>query len=123
MVEMEEVLHLHSSADVLEASARTFLYLCEGENPSRSAARAARDTLVQKWVDKLTTLLQNSLKVGQKIISAWIQQIIKKKSLIGSLLDGVHLLWLLLQDDCYSADSEQTGEILATLKKLRAFHK
>lgn len=35
----------------------------------------------------------------------------------------VFLLWLLMQDDCYSADDEQTGEILATLKKLRAFHK
>lgn len=40
-----------------------------------------------------------------------------------------YLIWcyfflrLLLQDDCYSADDEQTGELLATLKKLSAFHK
>lgn len=69
MIEMETILELHSSAAVLEASARTFLSLCETKSSSSSAARAARDAVVQKWVDKLTALLGDSLKVGQTIIS------------------------------------------------------
>ncbi|XP_075887185.1 cohesin subunit SA-2 isoform X2 [Nelusetta ayraudi] len=87
LAEMEAVLQLRSSAAVLEASARTFLSLCGDKSSGGSTARAARDALVQSWVEKLTALLGDSLK-----------------------------------DDCFSADDEKTGEILATLKKLRAFH-
>lgn len=46
---------------------------------------------------------------------------------IGALLDNDDLLFLisLLQGESpsFSADEAKTGEILATLKKLRAFHK
>lgn len=73
---MEAVLQLHSSAAVLEASARTFLSLCGDKSSGGSAARAARDALVQSWVEKLTALLGDSLKVGWTIISLWILQTI-----------------------------------------------
>lgn len=73
---MEAVLQLHSSAAVLEASARTFLSLCGDKSSGGSAAQATRDALVQSWVEKLTALLGDSLKVGWTIISLWILQTI-----------------------------------------------
>ncbi|XP_041806780.1 cohesin subunit SA-2 [Chelmon rostratus] len=87
MAEMGAVLELHSGPAVLEAAARTYLSLCGEEAAGCSVARAARDSLVQHWVDQLTALLGDSLK-----------------------------------GDGFPADKEKTGEILATLKKLRAFH-
>lgn len=63
MAQMEAVLELHSSSAVLEAASRTFLSLCGEESSEGSVAQAAKDSLVQKWVDKLTTLLGDSLKV------------------------------------------------------------
>lgn len=62
MAQMEAVLELHSSSAVLETAARTFLSLCGEESSGGSVAGAAKDSLVQKWVDKLTTLLGYSLK-------------------------------------------------------------
>lgn len=85
--EMEAVLDLHSGPAVLEAAARTYLSLCGEETSWCSAARTARDSLVQRWVDQLTTLLGESLK-----------------------------------GDCFSADDDKLRDIIATLKKLRAFH-
>nr|XP_046261059.1 cohesin subunit SA-2 isoform X2 [Scatophagus argus] len=87
MAEMRAVLELHSDPAVLEAAARTYLSLCGEETAGGSMARAARDSLIQHWVDQLTALL-------------------------GEVLEG----------GSFSADEEKTGEILATLKKLRAFH-
>lgn len=87
MAEIGAVLELHSDPAVLEAAARTYLSLCGEETAGCSTARAARDSLVQRWVDHLTALLGDSLK-----------------------------------GDSLSSDKEKTGEILATLKKLRAFH-
>ncbi|XP_040005085.1 cohesin subunit SA-2 isoform X2 [Xiphias gladius] len=87
MAEMGAVLDLHSGPAVLEAAARTYLALCGEETTWCATARAARDSLVQTWADRLTVLLEDSLK-----------------------------------GDCFSADEEKTGEFLATLKKLRAFH-
>ncbi|XP_071335920.1 cohesin subunit SA-2 isoform X2 [Trachinotus anak] len=87
LAEMGTVLNLHSGPALLEAAARTYLSLCGGETTWCSMARAARDSLVQTWVDQLTVLLEDSLK-----------------------------------GDCFSADEEKIGDILATLKKLRAFH-
>ncbi|XP_035532229.1 cohesin subunit SA-2 [Morone saxatilis] len=87
IAEMGAVLELHSGPAVLEAAARTYLSLCGEETAGFSVARAARDSLVQCWVDQLTALLGDSL-----------------------------------EGDSLSADEEKTGEILATLKKLRAFH-
>uniref|UniRef100_A0A8C4EL58 Cohesin subunit SA n=1 Tax=Dicentrarchus labrax TaxID=13489 RepID=A0A8C4EL58_DICLA len=84
---INSVLELHSSPAVLEAAARTYLSLCGEETAGCSVARAARDSLVHRWVDQLTALLGDSL-----------------------------------EGDSLSADEEKTGEILATLKKLRAFH-
>ncbi|XP_028992474.1 cohesin subunit SA-2 [Betta splendens] len=55
---MEAVLNLHSDPAVLEAAARTYLSLCGEEMPCRSAGRAARDSLVQRWVEQLTVLLE-----------------------------------------------------------------
>ncbi|XP_037645354.1 cohesin subunit SA-2 isoform X1 [Sebastes umbrosus] len=89
MAEMGAVLDRHSSPTVLEAAARTYLSLCGEETAWSSVARAARDSLVQHWVDHLTALLEDSL-TGES--------------------------------QSFSADEEKTGEILATLKKLRAFH-
>ncbi len=63
MAEMGAVLELHSGPAVLEAAARTYLSLC-GEVTARcSMARDARDSLVQRWVDKLTALLKDLLEV------------------------------------------------------------
>lgn len=63
MAEMGAVLELHSGPAVLEAAARTYLSLCGEEAAGCSMARAARDSLVQHWVDQLTALLGDSLKV------------------------------------------------------------
>uniref|UniRef100_A0AAQ6IJ25 Cohesin subunit SA n=1 Tax=Anabas testudineus TaxID=64144 RepID=A0AAQ6IJ25_ANATE len=60
--EMEAVLDLHSGPAVLEAAARTYLSLCVEETTWCSVTRAARDSLVQRWVDQLTSLLQDSVK-------------------------------------------------------------
>lgn len=64
MAEMGAVLDLHSDPAVLEAAARTFISLCGGETTWSSTAQAARDSLVQGWVDQLTALLEDSLKVN-----------------------------------------------------------
>ncbi|XP_029936058.1 cohesin subunit SA-2 [Myripristis murdjan] len=85
--EMRAVVELHSGPAVLEAAARSYLSLCGEEMAWHASARAARDALVQSWVDRLTALLGDALK-----------------------------------GDSFSADMEKTGEILATLKKLGAFH-
>lgn len=89
MAEMGAALERHSSPAVLEAATRTYLSLCGEETAWCSAARAARDALVQCWVDQLTALLGDSLKG---------------------------------ESPSFSADEAKTGEILAALKKLRAFH-
>ncbi|XP_023144628.2 cohesin subunit SA-2 isoform X2 [Amphiprion ocellaris] len=87
MAEMEAALDLHPGPAVLEAAARTYLSLCGEETSWCSAARSARDSLVQRWVEKLTALLGDSLK-----------------------------------GDGFSACEDKLRDILATLKKLRAFH-
>ncbi|KAM6934128.1 cohesin subunit SA-2-like [Xenentodon cancila] len=61
MAEMAAVLDLHSSPAVLEAGARSFLSLCGGETGWSCMAMAARDAVVQRWVEQLTELLRNSL--------------------------------------------------------------
>uniref|UniRef100_A0A8C4EQF9 Cohesin subunit SA n=1 Tax=Dicentrarchus labrax TaxID=13489 RepID=A0A8C4EQF9_DICLA len=63
IAEMGAVLELHSSPAVLEAAARTYLSLCGEETAGCSVARAARDSLVHRWVDQLTALLGDSLEV------------------------------------------------------------
>uniref|UniRef100_A0A3B4YMI1 Cohesin subunit SA n=1 Tax=Seriola lalandi dorsalis TaxID=1841481 RepID=A0A3B4YMI1_SERLL len=75
VAEMGAVLDLHSGPAVLEAAARSYLSLCAEETTWCSMARAARDSLVQTWVDQLTVLLEDSLKVrctvslcGQKYV-------------------------------------------------------
>uniref|UniRef100_A0A7N8YHR3 Cohesin subunit SA n=1 Tax=Mastacembelus armatus TaxID=205130 RepID=A0A7N8YHR3_9TELE len=72
---MGAVLDLHSGPAVLEAAARTYLSLCGEEMSWFSVTRAARDSLVQRWVDQLTALLEGSLQVkctislhGQKYV-------------------------------------------------------
>ncbi|KAM9709739.1 cohesin subunit SA-2 isoform 2-T2 [Menidia menidia] len=87
MAEMAAVLDLHSSPALLEAAARSYLSLCGGEAAWCSTARAARDSLVQRWVDQLAELLGDSVR-----------------------------------GESFSADEEKTREIVATLKKLGAFH-
>ncbi|XP_056245150.1 cohesin subunit SA-2 [Seriola aureovittata] len=62
VAEMGAVLDLHSGPAVLEAAARSYLSLCAEETTWCSMARAARDSLVQTWVDQLTVLLEDSLK-------------------------------------------------------------
>uniref|UniRef100_A0A7N6BLD9 Cohesin subunit SA n=1 Tax=Anabas testudineus TaxID=64144 RepID=A0A7N6BLD9_ANATE len=57
---IKAVLDLHSGPAVLEAAARTYLSLCVEETTWCSVTRAARDSLVQRWVDQLTSLLQDS---------------------------------------------------------------
>ncbi|KAM3862292.1 cohesin subunit SA-2 [Diretmus argenteus] len=87
MAEMGTVVDLHLGPDVLEAAARTYHSLCEEKAAWHPMARAARDSLVQCWIDRLAALLGDSLK-----------------------------------GDSFSADKEKTAEIVATLKKLGAFH-
>lgn len=73
MAEIGAVLELHSDPAVLEAAARTYLSLCGEETAGCSTARAARDSLVQRWVDHLTALLGDSLKVrGTVSMSVYI---------------------------------------------------
>lgn len=67
MAEMGAVLDRHSSPAVLEAAARTYLSLCGEETAWSSVARAARDSLVQHWVDHLTALLEDSLTVSSTV--------------------------------------------------------
>ncbi|XP_041663582.1 cohesin subunit SA-2 [Cheilinus undulatus] len=62
LAEIKAVLDRHSGPAVLEAAARTFLSLCGGETTYCSATQTARSSLIQSWVDKLTTVLQESLK-------------------------------------------------------------
>lgn len=64
LTELEAVLDVHSGPAVLEGGARVFLSLCREETAWCSPARAARDSLVQRWVDRLTALLGESLKVS-----------------------------------------------------------
>lgn len=60
---MAAALELHSSSAVLEAAARSFLSL-SAEGPAWcSVAQATRDALVQRWVDHLRPLLEDSLVV------------------------------------------------------------
>lgn len=87
LTEIEAVSDIHSGPALLEAASRAMLSLCSEEAAWCSSARAARDSLVQRWVDKLTALLGDSLK-----------------------------------DDSFSADEEKIREILATLRKLKAFY-
>uniref|UniRef100_A0A669B1D4 Cohesin subunit SA n=1 Tax=Oreochromis niloticus TaxID=8128 RepID=A0A669B1D4_ORENI len=61
---LEAVLDVHSGPAVLEGGARAFLSLCSEETAWCSPARAARDSLVQRWVDRLKALLGESLKVS-----------------------------------------------------------
>lgn len=63
MVEMAAVLDLHSTAAVLEAAACTYLSLCSDRAAWCSVAKASRDSLVQLWVEQLTELLRESLRV------------------------------------------------------------
>ncbi|XP_014844454.1 PREDICTED: cohesin subunit SA-2-like [Poecilia mexicana] len=87
MTEMAAVLDLHSGPAVLEAAARTYLSLCGDGAAWAVAAGASRDSLVQRWVDRLTEKIGESLRRG-----------------------------------CFSAEEDETSQIVATLKKLRAFH-
>ncbi|XP_032422704.1 cohesin subunit SA-2 isoform X2 [Xiphophorus hellerii] len=87
MTEMAAVLDLHSGPAVLEAAARTYLSLCGDGAAWAAAAGASRDSLVQRWVDRLTETMGASLRRG-----------------------------------CFSAEEDETRQIVATLKKLRAFH-
>ncbi|XP_034417689.1 cohesin subunit SA-2 isoform X2 [Cyclopterus lumpus] len=92
MAELGAALDRHPDPDpaLLEVAARTYLSLCVGEDASWcSVTRAARDSLVRRWVDHLTALLGDSLQG---------------------------------ESPRFTADKEKRAEILATLKKLRAFH-
>ncbi|PWA31390.1 hypothetical protein CCH79_00002520 [Gambusia affinis] len=64
MTEMAAVLDLHSGPAVLEAAARTYLSLCGDGAAWAAAAAASRDSLVQRWVDRLTETMGASLRRG-----------------------------------------------------------
>ncbi|XP_068184959.1 cohesin subunit SA-2 isoform X2 [Antennarius striatus] len=61
MEEMDSILERHSGPAVLETAARTLLSLCGGQSAGSSIAQAARDALVQRWVDQLTARLQEDI--------------------------------------------------------------
>lgn len=63
LTEIQAALDIHSSPAVLEAAARTYLYLCSKETTWSSIVRDKRDSVVQTWVDQLTVLLGESLRV------------------------------------------------------------
>lgn len=93
MAEMGAVLDLHSGPAVLEAAARTYLSLCGEDTTWCSTARAARDSLVQAWVDRLTVLLEGSLRVrravtlcGQKYVDVQYVRVFLKNKLMGHLI-------------------------------------
>lgn len=67
MTEMAAVLDLHSGPAVLEAAARTYLSLCGDGAAWAAAAAASRDSLVQRWVDRLTETMGASLRVGVSV--------------------------------------------------------
>uniref|UniRef100_A0A3B3VUX7 Cohesin subunit SA n=1 Tax=Poecilia latipinna TaxID=48699 RepID=A0A3B3VUX7_9TELE len=67
MTEMAAVLDLHSGPAVLEAAARTYLSLCGDGAAWAVAAGASRDSLVQRWVDRLTETIGESLRVGVSV--------------------------------------------------------
>ncbi|XP_024919417.1 cohesin subunit SA-2 isoform X3 [Cynoglossus semilaevis] len=62
LTEIQAALDIHSSPAVLEAAARTYLYLCSKETTWSSIVRDKRDSVVQTWVDQLTVLLGESLR-------------------------------------------------------------
>lgn len=64
MTELAAVLDLHSNPLVLEAAARTYLSLCCDGAAWAAAARASRDSLVRRWVNQLTELIGESLRVS-----------------------------------------------------------
>ncbi|XP_024142020.1 cohesin subunit SA-2 isoform X1 [Oryzias melastigma] len=61
VAEMASVLDLHSSPAVLEAAARTYLSLCGEGTAWCSVVSAARDSLVESWMEHLKDLLKDSL--------------------------------------------------------------
>uniref|UniRef100_A0A8C7XCH2 Cohesin subunit SA n=1 Tax=Oryzias sinensis TaxID=183150 RepID=A0A8C7XCH2_9TELE len=63
LFKMAAALDRHSSPAVLEAAARTYLHLCGEGAAWGSVARAARDSLVECWVEHLKDLLKDSVCV------------------------------------------------------------
>ncbi|KAJ8407316.1 hypothetical protein AAFF_G00278900 [Aldrovandia affinis] len=88
LIQMAATLEMHTDAEVLEAAARTYQFLCSEDVPWQSMASSTRDEIVQRWVDRLDTLLGNTLE----------------------------------KDGTFTADEEQTGEVLSILKRVSAFH-
>ncbi|KAJ0005453.1 hypothetical protein NQD34_015347, partial [Periophthalmus magnuspinnatus] len=60
---MGAVLDLHCGADVLEAAARSYLSLCGDQTSWFSTAQTARDAMVQNWMNRLRSLLEDAVKV------------------------------------------------------------
>ncbi|XP_055086796.1 cohesin subunit SA-2 [Periophthalmus magnuspinnatus] len=61
---MGAVLDLHCGADVLEAAARSYLSLCGDQTSWFSTAQTARDAMVQNWMNRLRSLLEDAVKEG-----------------------------------------------------------
>lgn len=109
---MEAALDRHSGAAVLEAAARAYLSLCGEETARFSVSRAARDSLVQRWVEQLSALLEVKSRC-----------IFRPGNYGGTDAFTAPFSICLSQADSFSADEEKTGELLVTLRKLGAFHK
>lgn len=86
------MLDVHSDPAVLEAAARTYLSLCGDEATWSSTARDARDALVQTWVERLTVLLGDSLKV--EVLESVI---IVYNSILNTLYFNIYILLLITQ--------------------------
>ncbi|XP_061547148.1 cohesin subunit SA-2 isoform X2 [Phycodurus eques] len=99
------VLEAHADGGVPEAASRSFLRLCAEESTWGPTARPARDSMVRGWVEHLQVLLTDSLET------------LGRRESLPCERSSSHL-----QGSIFSADEEQTGDILVTLKKLCAFH-
>lgn len=80
VAEMASVLDLHSSPAVLEAAARTYLSLCGEGTAWCSVVSAARDSLVESWMEHLKDLLKDSLSVratNPQVDLLWFESLVK----------------------------------------------
>lgn len=60
--EMRTVIDLHSNADILEATARSYLRLSAEGTSWCSLAQTTRDSMVQNWVKQLRSFLDDAVK-------------------------------------------------------------
>ncbi|KAJ8247033.1 hypothetical protein GJAV_G00257990 [Gymnothorax javanicus] len=61
LAQMAAVVEKHTDSGVLEAAARTYQALCSRDTPWEGLASPARDDMVQRWVERLDSLLRDTV--------------------------------------------------------------